>query len=124
MDAIGFALEKLDLDGTWRESDRGAPIDDRGLLPGGGIIDGFAGLKSYLRARRPWFVRSMITRLFAYAVGRSAGPQDAATIDEICAASTRDGDRFSTLVQGIVASRAFRFVSCAAGEDGEGPDAR
>jgi hypothetical protein len=124
MDAIGFALERFDRDGNWRETDRGAPIDDRGLLPGGGVIEGFAGLKSYLRARRPLFIRSMIMRLFTYAVGRAAESQDVETIDEICAASMRGGDRFSTLVQGVVASRAFRFVSCVPGQGGEGADAK
>ena len=40
MDALGFALEPLDAVGRWRDSDESGPVDARGELPDGRIING------------------------------------------------------------------------------------
>src|SRR5205823_6030151 len=50
MDPIGFALDKFDAVGAWRDRDAGAPIDATGVLVNGAKIDGPSGLRDALVA--------------------------------------------------------------------------
>lgn len=75
MDALGFALERYDAVGRWRESDAGAPVDARGTLPDGRALDGPEALKRALTGDEA-FVRCLLKKLFTFALGRTPAPRD------------------------------------------------
>jgi hypothetical protein len=80
MDALGFALERYDAIGRYREQDAGGVIDCSGELPDGRVLAGLADLKAALR-QDPAFVRTLARKLFVYAVGRDARPHDRLRLD-------------------------------------------
>jgi len=108
MDALGFALERYDAVGRHRDHDAAGAIDATGQLPDGRKIEGLAGLKAVL-ADDPAFVRTLLRKLFVYAVGRDAGPLDrlelAVLADDLRA---RGKVTIGDLVQAIVASAPFQ----------------
>jgi hypothetical protein len=110
MDPLGFGLENFDPVGGWRDSeeDHAAPIDATGVLPGGQRFSGPVQLKAILVGKEKQFRRSLVTKLLTYALGRGTESTDRDAIDEICDRVARGGDRFSSLVLGIVASDPFR----------------
>lgn len=106
MDALGFAFEGLDAVGRFRVTE--PPIDDRGELAGGRIVQGLAGLRSLLAAD-PAFPRALATKLFVYAIGRPPGAADAVRIEAMVQACERRGSvTVADLVLGIVRQPAFR----------------
>ncbi|HEX5053151.1 MAG TPA: DUF1592 domain-containing protein [Planctomycetota bacterium] len=80
MDVLGFALERFDAIGRYREADAGGPIDASGALPDGTQLDGLADLKRVLAAD-PAFVTALAHKLFVYAVGRDLRPVDRLRLD-------------------------------------------
>lgn len=80
MDALGFALERYDAIGRFRERDAGGAVDCTGELPDGTRLDGLDSLKRVLAAD-PAFVRTLAHKLFVYAVGRDSTPADKLRLD-------------------------------------------
>lgn len=107
MDALGFAIERYDVVGRYRERDAGGEVDCRGQLPDGTQLAGLADLKRVLAAD-PAFVRTMAHKLFVYAVGRELRPADRLRldlrVDELMAAGTVT---MRELVLAIVQDPAF-----------------
>jgi hypothetical protein len=58
--------------------------------------------------RKDEFVRALVEKMLTYALGRGLEMTDRCTVKEISAAVAKDGYRFSTLVNEIVASDAFQ----------------
>jgi Protein of unknown function (DUF1592)/Protein of unknown function (DUF1588)/Protein of unknown function (DUF1585)/Protein of unknown function (DUF1587)/Protein of unknown function (DUF1595) len=116
MDPLGFSLENFDAVGAWRSLDADRPVDASGTLPGGESFSGPAGLRSVLKSRRETFVRSLAEKLLTYAIGRGLGFADRCFVEEIARKTTRDGDRFSSLVLAIVESPPFQDRSEAKGD--------
>ncbi|MEO6594403.1 MAG: DUF1588 domain-containing protein, partial [Planctomycetota bacterium] len=81
MDVLGFALERFDAIGRYRDADAGGPIDSSGALPDGAKIDGLGDLRRVLAAD-PAFVRALTRKLFVYAVGRDLRPVDRLRLDQ------------------------------------------
>lgn len=108
MDPLGFALENFDGIGKWRDKDGERPVDATGELAGGARFAGPAGLKQVLLDRKPQFRRTMVEKLFTYALGRPPEAVDEPAIREILLSVEQDGDRIGTMIQGIVASFPFR----------------
>jgi hypothetical protein len=118
IDPLGFALENYDVTGAWRDRDRdaGEAIDARGVLAGGTPIDGPAQLSRAILAKPDQFVQAITEKLMVYALGRPLRFQDMPAIRHIVReAATRDY-RFEGIVQGIVASDAFRMNRLPAAE--------
>lgn len=109
MDPLGFALENYDPTGAWRTKVHGLPLDTRGVLPDGTEVDGPAALKDWLMANKDRFARTMAERLLVYATGRPVAPADESVLQEMCAAASANGYRFSAMLESLVKSRAFRF---------------
>ena len=103
IDPLGFALENFNAVGEWREGG-----DTVGVLPSGERFNGFEELRRGLLVRRGIFVRNLVDQLLGYALGRDLVDDDEAAAREIQAALEKDGDRFSTLVMGVV--RSFPFT--------------
>ena len=80
MDMFGLAMERFDAIGRFRRADGGGEIDASGVLPDGRRLDGLQSLKDLLVAD-PAFVRTLLHKLFRYAVGRDLRPVDRLRID-------------------------------------------
>jgi len=106
MDALGLAFERADVDGRMRENSDGLKIDDRTELPGGVVLDGFAGVERFL-AGHEGFERSLARRMLVYALGRGTADADDALVDRL-AADLRARGELAALIDGIVRSDAFR----------------
>ncbi|MCB9384198.1 MAG: DUF1588 domain-containing protein [Bryobacterales bacterium] len=111
IDPIGFALENYDVIGAWRDQDGGAPIDAAGKLADGTNVDGPAGLKKALLARRQDFLRNLTKRMLGYAVGRGLTPADACTVETIVERVDQADASAWMLIREIVSSDPFRFTS-------------
>jgi len=108
MDPLGFALEHFDAIGRWRDTDGGAAIDAAIELQGTPIdsLPAFRETLAEVGDRR--FVKTVVEKLMTYALGRGVQYYDAPLIRRIVGQLERDGDRWSSLVQQIVASPPFQ----------------
>ena len=112
MDPIGFALENLDADASWRMKqggDGGIPIDSKVRLYDGQDVNGPAGLRTALMRYSPQFVRMFVEKLMTYAVGRGMEYTDMPTIRAITRDVAKDDNRFSAIVLGVVKSPQFQM---------------
>ncbi len=109
MDPLGFAMEHFDAIGRWRESDGGAPINATIELSGR-TIDSPRTLREALLAEGDReFVRAVAEKLLIYALGRGVLHTDQPLLRRISDELERGGDRWSSLVQLIVASDQFQM---------------
>jgi hypothetical protein len=109
MDAIGFAFEKFDGVGLMRTMDEGSPIDPSGKLSDGRAFSGAGELQKILRQDREKFVRNLSTKLLTYGLGRGLDYYDGPAVDKITESAIKSGNRFSSVVMGVVLSDPFRL---------------
>src|SRR6266508_4145394 len=112
MDPIGFALENLDADASWRAKqggDAGLPIDAKVKLFDGQEIDGPSALRTALLRYSPQFVRMFIEKMMTYALGRGLEYTDMPTVRAVARGVEKDSNRFSAIVLGVVRSAQFRM---------------
>ena len=123
MDPIGFALENYDAIGRWRTIDMtgvleeppagaaapGSRIDPSGSLPGGAAFAGPAGLRSLLLERQDEFVATVAERLLMYALGRPVAYYDMPAVRQVLREAAGDGNRWSSIIVGIVRSTPFQM---------------
>jgi hypothetical protein len=111
IDPIGLALDSFDAIGRWRDFDVVAQenIDPNTVLASGVSASGVNGLREEIMRRPEKFVLSMTRKLAIYAIGRELDPQDLPTVRAIIRNARAQDYRFASLVQGIVASPAFRL---------------
>jgi hypothetical protein len=109
MDPIGFSLENFDLTGKWRTTDGNTPIDASGELVDGTKLDGPASLRRALLSRSDLFVITAAEKLLTYGLGRAVRYYDMPAVRAITRDAARDGNRFSSLVLGIVRSAPFQM---------------
>ncbi len=120
MDPIGFAFERFDAVGRYREHEsinkKKVPIDVSAKLPDGRAVDGTDGLKKILLEKKEPFARVLAERLLTYAVGRSLHDSDAQALDQIVAEAGRDRYRMQSLITAVARSEPFRLRR---GKEGE-----
>jgi mono/diheme cytochrome c family protein len=110
MDPIGFALENFDATGAWRtKDDDGSKVDASGALPDGTKFEGPGGLRSLLMAHPDRFIAAMSDKLLTYALGRSLGWSDEATLRKITRDAAKTNYKFSSMVMEIVKSVPFQM---------------
>jgi hypothetical protein len=111
IDPLGFALENYDVTGGWRDRDRdaGDAIDASGQLASGAKVNGPAALSRALLAQPEQFVQALTEKLTVFALGRPLRYQDMPAIRAVVRGAAAQDYRFEALVQGIVASDAFRM---------------
>jgi len=112
MDPIGFALENLDADASWRTKqggEGGMPIDTKVVLFDGQQVNGPVALRTALLRYSPQFVRMFIEKMMTYAVGRGVEYTDMPTIRAIARDAATDDNRFSSIVLGVVKSPQFQM---------------
>jgi mono/diheme cytochrome c family protein len=108
MDPMGFALENFDLVGQWREFDGPGRIDSSGQLADGTPVNGPADLRRAVLSRSDAFMTTATEKLYTYALGRPVHHYDMPTIRAIVRKAAANGNRFSSIVTGIVDSDAFQ----------------
>jgi cytochrome c553 len=107
MDPLGFPLEHYDVLGRWRDEMNGKPVDARGLLTDGTVLEGPIALKDALLARKDDFTRAMTKKLLLYAIGRPLVPADDPEIARITTAVAAGEYRFHVLLAAVVTSPLF-----------------
>lgn len=106
LDPPGFALERFDAIGQWRDTDGGTPVDARAEW-NGQPFDGPAGYKAALMQNPHEFTRGFIEHLLSYALGRKLELFDMPAITAIERAAQSDGYRFSRVLAEIIRSHPF-----------------
>jgi len=110
IDPVGFALEHFNPVGQWRETgDDGAPLDTRGTLADGTVVDSPVALRDAILKRPEAFATVVTRRLMTYALGRGLEPSDMPVVRQIVHRAAREQYRFSAIVEGIVTSGPFRM---------------
>ena len=109
IDPIGFSLEQFDAVGRWRTLEEGQPIDAHGGLPDGTEFEGVIGLEQALLHRPELFERTLTEKLLAFALGRELDYFDAPAVRKIVRETSANENKFSSLIQGIVASNPFQM---------------
>jgi len=117
IDPWGLAFEEYDALGNWQRDGAGAglrkrrtthPIDAKSELPTGVEIDGMRALQAeLLRSKADPFRRAMLRKMMAYALGRSLTLSDLDAVDSLVPVLRKREDRFSALIELIVASESF-----------------
>jgi len=115
MDPIGLALENYDNIGKWRTLDAGLPIDTSGVMVDGTKLSGPEDLRKAVLARSDEFVETLIEKLMTFGLGRHVTYQDMPAIRGVARESATRGDRFSSLILGIVTSEPFLMRTRSAG---------
>jgi hypothetical protein len=109
IDPLGFALEHFDLLGRWRESYRsGEPIEDTLQLADGTPINGYEGLRHYLREHQDQIYDTLCTKLLAYALGRGELASDRRLVDNMIGHVRQGEGSIADLLVDIATSRQFR----------------
>ena len=108
MDPLGFGLENFDGVGSWRTTDGKFKIDPSGELPGGERFAGPAELRKILIGKADQFRRNIGEKMLTYALGRGLEYYDKCAIDDVVKNLTKNQDRFSALVVGVVKSEPFQ----------------
>ena len=110
IDPFGFALEKYDPIGRFRERDLGGrAVDVSVQLKDGTTFEGLDGLRSWLLTKRKKDVeRTFCQKLLGYALGRSVVLSDQPLIAEMVDALERD-EPLSGALRAIALSRQFRY---------------
>jgi hypothetical protein len=109
MDPLGFALENFDATGAWRTKDGGFEIDPSGELYDGTKVTGPVSLRNALVARSGLFVSNFTEKLLTYALGRGVEYYDMPAVRSIDRSAAQNGNRFSSLILGIVSSAPFQM---------------
>jgi Protein of unknown function (DUF1588)/Protein of unknown function (DUF1592)/Protein of unknown function (DUF1585) len=112
MDPLGFALEQFDAVGEWRtRGESHEPIDASAALANGARFTGVAGLRQVLLAP-PYneeFVRTVVSKMLSYALGRGIEPTDQPYIRAIMKDAAPGRYGMQTLIRGIVNSVPFQM---------------
>jgi mono/diheme cytochrome c family protein/PAS domain-containing protein len=107
MDPIGLALENYDHIGKWRTLDGNLPIDASGVLMDGTPLAGQADLNKAILARSDEFVETLIEKLMTFGLGRHVTFREMPAVRQVAHEAARNGERFSSLILGIVTSDPF-----------------
>jgi mono/diheme cytochrome c family protein len=107
IDPLGFALERFDVLGQYRDKDGKAPVDDAAELSNGQKFQGTDGLRKVLLGKKDQFTKCLTEKMLTYALGRGLGDHDGPTVDAIVAAMSKDNYRFQRLVFEVVRSSPF-----------------
>ena len=109
IDPWGIAFENYDALGRWRDQIQGKPVDATSTLFNRQALDGMDGLKRFLlETRQDQFVRAMVHKLTAYALGRPLVFADRLAVDEITSRVRQQGDGLATMIELIATSDLFQ----------------
>lgn len=108
IDPWGIAFENYDALGVWRTNIKNKPVDATSTLFSKQELAGVDGLKRYLLTdRQDQFVRALVHKMSAYALGRPLTFADHADVDSLTVQFRKKGDQLADLIHLIAASRLF-----------------
>lgn len=110
IDPIGLALENFDPTGQYRIKDNGVPVDAKGQLYDGTILDGPNGLINALLRRKSAVLTTFTESLATYALGRRIEYYDMPAIRSIVRTSAASDYKVSSLIIGVATSPMFRMA--------------
>jgi hypothetical protein len=108
MDGIGFAFEKFNAVGQWREKDSGNDIDTTGQLVSGEKFKDAQALRNVIVGKKELFTKAFVNKMLTYALGRGIESTDSCNIDAMASGVAGDGYKFSSVISAIVQSKPFR----------------
>ncbi|HTM02398.1 MAG TPA: DUF1592 domain-containing protein [Vicinamibacterales bacterium] len=110
MDPIGFSLENFDGIGLWRSHDEGQDINPVAQLFDGTKVTGPSDTRNWIVSKYSnQFVQVATEKLLVYALGRGKDWQDMPLIRSIQRDAIKNGDKFSSIVLGVVKSKPFQM---------------
>ncbi|MCB1277814.1 DUF1592 domain-containing protein [Prosthecobacter sp.] len=109
LDPPGFALERFDAIGSWRDKDGSQSVDARAEWSGT-PFNGPAEFKALLAQNPHEFTRGFIEHLLSYALGRELAVYDMPVVAQIEEAAKVDGWKFSRVIVEIVKSYPFTHI--------------
>jgi hypothetical protein len=116
IDPPGFALEKFDAAGKWRENylvrsgrgyKKGPPIDVAYQLADGQAFDSFAEFRRLAAQRDDSVARNFAAQLITYATGRETTFADRKALDRIVEQTADGQHRVISLIEAVVTSEPF-----------------
>jgi len=112
IDPFGFALEKFDAIGRFRDKDFGGlAVDTKVKLKDATEFEGIDGLRTYLLTKKKdVIVRLFCKKLLGYAIGRQVTLSDTALLDRMVTELNANGGRVSAAIRVLVASPQFQQV--------------
>jgi hypothetical protein len=110
LDPLGFALEKFNAVGQWRETTReGLPIDSAGILADGTPVDGPVQLRAAMLSRPEVFAGAVTEKLLIYALGRGLEPADMPVVRGILRNAAEADYKLTSIILGVVDSLPFQM---------------
>lgn len=112
IDPLGFAMEKFDAIGRFRNNDElEKPIDVKIKTIDGVEFEGVGGLRDYLlQQRRDDFVKQFCKKLLGFALGRGVQLSDRGLLDEMKSSLEKNNYRFSAALEPLLHSPQFREI--------------
>ena len=108
MDPLGFSLEEFDSVGRFRRMEKGQTIDVAAVLPDGTKIDGVAGLRQAVLARRRQWLLHLGRKLTGFAIGRELSAGEHCLLEEIVNRTEASGGTSRALIHSILLSDLFQ----------------
>ncbi|WP_310820688.1 DUF1592 domain-containing protein [Stratiformator vulcanicus] len=108
MDPLGFALDNFNPIGRWQRDRSGEPIDSKGVLPDGRVVNGAVELKQLLMTEKDQFTRNLIEQMMIYALGRDVAFYDRPSLASIHNAMQSDDYSITQMIAGVAKSYPFR----------------
>jgi mono/diheme cytochrome c family protein len=121
IDPVGFVLESFDPVGRWRseyppprnsdkkEKNAGLPVETKGKLTDGTVLNDVTDLKQYLRADIAPFAECISEKLLTYATGRTMNYSDHKLIRKTVQEVRQKEGGFQDLLIALVNSESFRI---------------
>ena len=108
IDPLGFALENYDPVGTWREKYKnGRAVDGAGSLFRKHEFTNVIEFKDAILAEKDRFTRGFAGHLLSFALARELNASDQLALDQIAAATARDGYKIQTVLKQVILSEPF-----------------
>jgi len=121
IDPLGFAFERYDAIGRWREKEStGLAVDCRAKMKDGIEFEGIDGLRNYLLTKKKDVIIKLFCRkLLGYALSRGVTLSDQSLIEAMVTALNKNNGKLSAAVLEIVRSPQFRKIRGRAFVEGE-----
>ncbi|MFK7769558.1 MAG: DUF1592 domain-containing protein [Mariniblastus sp.] len=109
IDPLGFALENYDSVGRWREKyENDRDVDMQGILFRRHEFTDVVGFKDAILAEKDRFTRGLAGHVLSYAIARELSATDQPALDQIAAATAKDGYKIQTLLKQVILSEPFQ----------------
>ena len=118
IDPWGIAFENFDAQGAYRTHIGQNPVDATSTLFNQQELSGIDGLKRYLLSeRQDQFIRAIVHKMTAYALGRPLTFADRGDVDRLAVEFRQSGDGLRDLIHLITSSALFHATQTTGSDD-------